>query len=507
MHKISHNVIQFASQNASQKNKKKDNAIVFTDITIRNLKPSRKRKILWCKGVAGFGVRLSKKGTKTWVFGYRVNQRFRILTLGQYPKLSLKQARLAYSIASEKVARGIDPAMEHLERKEQESLALTMNELVPLYIDYCKKLEQSRSSIYDKQRALNKEVLPIIGNKKVKDVSFRDIAKIISDIFIERSAKTLCQRLLSYCRTMFRFAKNNLGLIEINPCMDLQPPARSGKRSRSLEPKDIHVFWNNIDKANMVAPVRLGLKFMLCTLTRGIEVRNMKWSEVDLKEKIWIIPADKAKNNIQQLVPLNHHAIDIINQMKPYTQDFNYVFGWNTVLNSNDGAKAKELRPLAKDAFSHSLRVNFDCLGKDIEKFNPHDLRRSSATLLTSVGYSKEWVKKLLNHKVTDVTGVHYDTYDYFEEKRAGMELIAYILDRIISSKSVDLVPTRKTLRREIMTQGLVYKFMNENYYCSNSGNVEQSSQGQQTTFSSPAPYMLSYGLQGSISQVGGNYL
>lgn len=491
MQKKSGNILTFTSPVVGQKHPTKNEvSIKFTDVTIKSLESLDKRKIYWCKGLTGFGIRVSPQGNKSWVYDYRLEGHHRLLTLGKYPRMTLREARKAFAIASEKVIRGIDPATEHLTAKENERRAMTVKELAPMYVAYCEKLGQKR--VYDKRRALNKEILPHIGNKKVKDVSFRDIAKIMNDIFMDREATTLPARLLSYCRTMFRFAKNNLGLIEVNPCMDLQPPVRSGKKTRALDTKEIYQFWYNLEKTNMSLGVQLGIKFMFCTLCRGIEARNMKWSEVDLEERIWVIPGHKAKNGKDHLVPLNRHALALIEEMRPYSENSEYVFGWNPVLQLGKGQKPKELRTMCKDAFSHSLRLNFHHLALD-EKFTPHDLRRSAASILTTIGYSKDWVGRLLNHTITDITGSVYDTYDYYEEKRAGTELISYVLDRVLSTKDKSLVPTRKTLRREVMTKGLVFKFMNEDYY----SETAESLMDHQATSSSLVSYTLSYGLEG----------
>jgi hypothetical protein len=145
-------------------------------------------------------------------------------------------------------------------------------------------------------------------------------------------------------------------------------------------------------------------------------------------------------------------------------------------------------------AFSHALRDNFDLLCVE-KKFTPHDLRRSSATCLTSVGYPREWVGKLLNHTPNNVTSMVYDVFDYFEEKRAGMEAIRYILDRILLAKSVDLVPSLRAIRKEFLSQKLIYQFLDENYY--NPQKTVGNRQEIQASLSNPALYKLSFSHDG----------
>ncbi|MHA7102538.1 site-specific integrase [Roseivirga pacifica] len=257
----------------------------------------------------------------------------------------------------------------------------------------------------------------------------------------------------------------------------------------TLTPKDIYLFWNKLDETRISKVVQLGLKFMLCTLTRGIEVRTMEWSEIDYAEGVWIIPNSKAKNGRQQLVPLNKRALSILDEIRRLTGQHRFVFGWNKLLNIDETTKVSSNNAMKETAFSHALRDNLYVFDME-NKFTPHDLRRTGATLLTSVGYSREWVSMLLNHKPKGVTAQVYDTFDYFEEKRAGMECIQYILDRITSAKTTDFVPSIKTLRSEFMAKGLVFEFLKEEYY---SKPVTECKPDFQSMLSSPVSYTLSY--------------
>ncbi|WP_083262646.1 tyrosine-type recombinase/integrase [Roseivirga sp. 4D4] len=486
------NVVQFASPVASQNKTppQKKNSIRFTESAIKKLVSKSRRIVFWCNGLAGFGIRVSPKGNKSWVYEYRLEGVHRMLTLGKYPRLSLIEARKAFVIASEKVQLGIDPATEHLEKKKAEQQAMTIKQLVPLYIEYCKSRGEKRWD--EKQRVLNKELVAVIGARKVKDISFRDMANMIYEIGIKRSKATQATRFLSHTKGLFKYAKNFHGLVEFNPCADLEAPKVKKTTKRSLNTREVFAVWHNLNKMKVVPVIILGLKFMLCTMTRGIEVRTAEWSEIDLEGKVWVIPDHKAKNGRRHLVPLNSYALDILEEVKEWTDGHRYVFGWNRINNIDKSRETSENDYLKETAFNHAMRVNFDQIGID-QKFTPHDLRRTGATLLTSVGYSTDWVSKLLNHTPSGVTETHYDMFDYFEEKRAGIECIKYILDRILSSKNIDFVPSIKTLRSEFMAKGLVFEFLKEEYYLS---KTIQHNSVCPSNPSSHATYTLSYDLE-----------
>ena len=478
---------EFGSREASPKSVS-SNKLKFTDATIKHLKSQDKRVIYWCCTLSGFGLRITPKGTKTWIFIFKFNGVSKMLTIGNYPKLSLAQARESYFRLKEKVDKGVNPIEEKVEEKKAQLNAMTIDCLLTKYIEYC--IERGEKNWKEKKRALNRDFIPEYANVKVKDISFRDIAKVVNSVFIERKSSETARHLLSYLRTMFKYAKNGLGLIETNPCADLEPPEKKGKKEpRFLSPREIYLFWNNVENANMADVIKLGMRFMLCTLQRGAEVRALEWSEINREEKTWIIPADKAKNGTVHLVPLNNHAIEILNKIYPKTGHSKYVFGYSQIWKMNPNAKA-DLKPMGVTAFNHSSRVNFECYGIE-EYFTPHELRKTGATTLTSVSFSREIVKKLLNHKSNDVTAV-YDLFDYFEEKRAGMEIMNYVLERILSSQSVEYVPSIKTLRREVVTKGLIHEYMKEDYY---SSRKLENSMDFQTTLPSPVSYTLSSSL------------
>ncbi|MEO1033883.1 MAG: tyrosine-type recombinase/integrase [Bacteroidota bacterium] len=359
---------------------------------------------------------------------------------------------------SNKVVR-IRPQLDYkssLNHKE-----LTVKELFDLYIQYCKA--KGEKAWKEKQRALRKDIIPVLGPYKANDVTLQDVAQIINDVFMDRNAGILSNRLLSYTRCLFKYGKNALGAVEVNPCTDLEPLSRSNRRTRSLNSKEIYLFWNNLEKTRMTPVVKLALKFMLCTLARGIEVRYLEWSEIDLQDKTWIIPEHKTKNGTEHLIPLNSYALEILSHVKTLTGHSKHVFGWHKSMNTKCFMGHEELAPIGKTALSHGLHKNFDCL-EISQKFTPHDLRRTGATMLTSVGYSKDWVSKLLNHSPSDVTGQIYDSFDYYEEKRAGIKSIEFILGQILDSNSLDEVPSRKFLRKEFFSKGLVQKFLTETY-------------------------------------------
>jgi len=96
----------------------KSEYIILTDKGIKHLQPTSKRRIVWAKGLPGLGIRITPKGTKSFVYKYGLDGQDRWLTFGQYPKIKLAEALRKYGEALEKVEVGDDPAEENVRINE-----------------------------------------------------------------------------------------------------------------------------------------------------------------------------------------------------------------------------------------------------------------------------------------------------------------------------------------------------------------------------------------------------
>ena len=451
MHKISHSNSRFASQNASQeqitRKIAKSNYIKYTDLSIRNLKATSARIIYWFEGLVGFGIRVSPKGRKTWIYMYRFENRSRMMTLGTYPRMSLAEARIEYANASQKVELGFDPGKKQVEENIFQREADTVEDLLVKYIDYSKA--KGKKSWRTEEVELRRDILPIIGRKKVHEVKKRDLMPIFHKMIVERNAPIGAKHLFAYVRRMFNIAVM-WDMIEYNPCSNLKLNIKSNKKDRHLSPSEIHKFWSVMDDADAALVIRLALKFMLCTASRGVEVRTMEWSHLDENSWVWTIP--ETKNAKMHRVYLHGKAKEIINQVRSYTGGSKYVFG-SMRHEKQPINKPTVLNPLGQTSLSRAINNNRKSL--DMEKdFTPHDLRRTAATLVTAMGCPRQWAKLVLNHTTSDITGI-YDQYAYDWEKNKALEILDYAITRIVDCKSILEIPSLLQLREEIRNKNI----------------------------------------------------
>jgi integrase len=377
----------------------------LTDKSIQAIKPKNDRYEVWEEGRRGFGMRITPRGVKTFIWMYRVNGKTRRLTLGAYPRMSLYEAHKALLHAQEKLARGKDPGNEQVELRREAQQACTVVELVSGYID--KYVRPQKRSAREDERILNKDVLPLWGSLKARDVSKREIIELLENI-VGRGAPIAANRTLACVRKMFNWAFER-DIIPNNPCYGIKAPAKETHRERVLTSEEMKALWHGLDTASMSPLIRLALKLQLVTAQRKSEILSAQWADIDFGSKMWTIPAMRAKNGLSHRVPLPELALDLLNELRNHSQLRLYVFP------SKVGDKS-----LPGSSVDHALLKSRLHLG--VANVTPHDLRRSAASHMASLGVSRLIIAKLLNHVDSSVTSI-YDRYSYDKEKRDALDL------------------------------------------------------------------------------------
>jgi integrase len=396
----------------------------FTEQGIKALKATDAIQVdHWDDKVTGFGIRVSKSGRKTWFFYYRFKGAKRRYTFGTYPILSLAEARDMAKIALHQVATGIDPSAE----KQADREAETFKEFSELYM--IRHAKQKKRSWKEDQRNLDKDILPEWKNLKAKDITRKHVSQLLAGIK-NRGVKVHDNKIFALIRKMFNFGiEQGILTPNSNPCQGMARPSEETSRDRNLAPDELKAVWAAVELQRPIIQVYFILGMLLAQ--RGVEIRTMEWSELDLEKGIWSLPGTKTKNKRPHKVPLCKQVLDLLKSINYPDKKSIWVFP-----NPRNPEKCmSNIQKALQRVRSKSGLPEMKSGKETIPSFVAHDFRRTVATQMASAGVPRFIVKKILNHITKgDVTDV-YDRYDYFLEMRKSLENWAERLERIVTGK------------------------------------------------------------------------
>lgn len=396
----------------------------LTDKLILSLKPGNDRKEYWDKSLRAFGLRISKKGEKSFCIMYRIAGKQRRYTLGTYPKLKLAKARELAKDAFELVRKGKDPIQE---KKAEEAKAAkarfeakTFSQLGKQYIsEYARP---NKRSWEEDERIIDKTLNPEFGSLNVQDITRSQVRAFLRKIALK--APVAANRTLACMRKMLGWAiKEEIISLESNPCSGISRPGGKEKpKERVLSDSELKAVWIALEKE--LPAIKAILRLILLTGQRPGEVMGAMNAEIDLDNALWTIPGSRTKNGLSNIVPLSPQAIRVIETQRraieeqkhkrakrgDATPESPYLFP-NRLVSQNAGAPIVHIRKAVG-------RLHKD-LGFD--PFSAHDLRRTFATRLGEMQVPGHVIARLLNHKQTDVTSAVYNQYQYLKEKQEAL--------------------------------------------------------------------------------------
>jgi integrase len=359
----------------------------------------------WDADHPGFGLRVSAGGRKAWVAMYRHGNVKRRLTIGTYPALSLADAREKAAVAHHAVQySGADPATA----KKAERAAETFAELAHDYIE--RHAKRHKRSWRKDLLILEKDALSRFGKRKAKDIVRRDIITMLDEI-VSRGAPIQANRTLEIIRKLFNWAVAR-DILGANPCYRVPKPSNENRSDRVLSEEEIRAVW--LALAAETPMTAATVKLRLLTAQRGGEVLAMRWDQIS--SGWWTIPAEIAKNGMAHRVPLSAPVLRLLDEVHPLGKGSEWVF---------PGVDGEGHRVAIHKAHNRIRR-------RSSVSFVPHDLRRTAASHMTSIGISRLVVSKVLNHVESGITAV-YDRHSYDAEKRAALDAWGRRVEEILT--------------------------------------------------------------------------
>jgi len=390
-----------------------DMAKDFDDKTIKNLKP--KDKPYRVVEARGFCVRVLPSGTKSFGYRFTLDGKKQELSLGVYPEVSLKTAREKYNAAYTKLKNGIDP--RHIEPAPTPQENHTFMHFCTEYLEWSEK-NHSKAWNNTLKCALDKDVLPVWGDKGIKDIRRRDAIVLLENVGKRATGQVpTVHKALS---GIFEYAVQR-EYLDANPVLRMSkavPDLKYTPKNRVLTEAEIKHIWNSLDDT----PISRALKLILVTAQRPGEVAGLHTQEMQAGEgkplcktcrgckNLWTIPQERAeKGKGDHIVYLTATAVSLTRSIE---DEEGLVF---------DVCRNSLSQRVSRGKKYHGLPV-----------WTPHDLRRTARTFMAKIGVLDEHAEAVINHAKPGMVGV-YNKYQYLKEKEAALLKWEAELLRIVS--------------------------------------------------------------------------
>lgn len=391
---------------------------MWTDRQVASYRPPKDgRRVVREPGRTGIELRISADGTpeglKVFSWMYRYNGKQKRLTIGRYPDVGLADAHAAVIEGRRKLKQGIDPGAEIAQARDEEMSAPTLRDFADTFIE--KKTGQIKpDGIKEIRRVLDRDVLPHIGDRKVRDIETADLTRVL-DRISDRGSTIMRNRADTVIKGMFKLARQR-GLRRDNPTGDLER-YRERPRDRVLSPQEIHNLWHGLDNIGIGNSMVLAIRLMLvCGQRRG---ETMGMTRQEINGDLWTLPASRTKNGKKNLAPLTPFARGLIDEA---LRGSNSMF----VFPAPRGDQPLMGRSVAPVFSRHRAALGIDAKpdddGEMMPPATPHDLRRTAATCMKKIGIESELVGAILNHTGTTVTSRVYVHDDMVGFKRDALE-------------------------------------------------------------------------------------
>ncbi|MEM8850876.1 MAG: site-specific integrase [Pseudomonadota bacterium] len=371
--------------------------------------------VIWDDELPGFGLRVFKSGKRSYILQYRAAGRSRRYSIGLHgiwtPDTARKEARVQLG----KIAQGENPAEERLIQRN----AITVEELAAQYVDAMNAglilgkggRPKKPDTIYTDVGRINGHIIPLIGKRRVQDLTKANVTKMMNDIVsgktkavrktankrgksILRGGRGTASRCVGLVGSILSYAIS-MGVIEQNVAHGIRKP-KDRVRDRRLSSSEYKTLGELLAKAEQTieyAPTVAIVRLLALTGCRRSEIIKLKWREVDLENSCLRLSDSKEGASVR---PIGLPVIEILEERRKTTPG-DFVF---------PGTRGAEMF----GSFPNHWNRIFD--GTKIPDFTAHVLRHSFASLANDLGFTESTVAALVGHSTNSMTSKYIHSLD-----------------------------------------------------------------------------------------------
>lgn len=394
--------------------------IKLTDAKIKTLKPQE--KVYRLLDADRLYIEVRPTGAKFWRLKYVLNGKESSMSLGEYPSVTLADARQLKDEVRAKLAKGIDPVDSRKKERQamQGKVAYTFDIVAK---EYFEQRLNNKSDIYKTSfiTSLKKDISPVIGKKDVKDITAADVLKIIQNT-VKRVSKqknfgtgeTTAIQNRKFVGAVMRYAIATLRA-ENDPTYAVRDVIERPKinHAKPLDRDERRTIRSNIDNYNGSETVQNAGYILLYSMLRSVEIRKMEWPWVDFDKRLVEFPREVMKKYRLHVLPMSDQVYEILKKQYKNSGNKKYVF---PAIYKPDGM-------LDKSTLNRMLKY----IG--LNDVTAHDFRATASTLLYEKGYEEAWIERQLAHAESNKTKASYDHSQHLDARRKMMQDWADIVD------------------------------------------------------------------------------
>lgn len=398
---------------------------MLTDTAIRTAKPKDKPYKL--ADEKGLYLLINQTG-KYWRLKYRFAGKEKLLALGVYPEISLKEARAKRDDARKVLEGNKDPAMVKRQAKLAAKRAAedSFEAIAREWID-----QQSERWTADHSArvllSLEQDAFPALGARPVNDIEPPEVLDMVR-VIERRGALETASRVMQRCAAVFRYAVHT-GRAKHNPASDLRGVLKTRKveHRAALSRAELPELLRKIEAYDGRLLTRLGLRFAALTFVRPGELRGARWDEFDIEAAEWRIPSERMKMKAPHLVPLSTQALATLEEIRPLSGRCAFVFPSERSLS----------KPMSENTLLYALyRLGYR------SRMTAHGFRAVASTLLNESGFTPDVIERQLAHVEQNKVRAAYHRSEYLDERRRMMQWWGDYLDR--AREGAKVVPIRR---------------------------------------------------------------
>lgn len=379
----------------------------LVDSIVKSAKPRPKQYKL----ADGDGLHLviTPKGQKRWLFRYHFQAIEKSISLGVYPKVTLKEARLQKAKYREQLSQGINPSLQRKQEKHRQYF-IHNNAFEKVARDWLQVWHVGKSvkHVQDVTRRLEIDAFPTLGKMPISEIKAQDL--IAMGKRIEARGNTdLPKRVFNVCGQVLRFALIH-GVIERNVSAEIKPSdflkASTPKNQTRIHEDELPQLMQSIHNYQGNQITKKALLLMTYTFVRTSELIGALWEEIDFDNKLWQISAKRMKMKTPHIVPLSNQAIMVLKDLYAITSSSCYIFAGRTAQHH-----------MSNNTLLYALyRMGYH------GRMTGHGFRGLASTILHEQGYAHSHIELQLAHQERNKVSAAYNHALYIEPRRKMMQ-------------------------------------------------------------------------------------